>query len=327
MYIGGVGSTGLHHLVWEILDNAVDEAMNGHASNIALTLHKDGASVTVSDDGRGIPVDKHPKTKTSALEVIFTTLHAGGKFEGQSYKTAGRPARRRRLGRQRALARAGRDGQARRRDLGAEVQAGDARRRREEARPGARDRHDGLLPARPDDLPEDRSSSPTVSRAAGGRQLPAQRRQDHRSRTRRPRRPTEREVFQHDEGLADYLRKILEERKATAGSRVAVRAEARARGDRPAARPGAAVDRVDRRAPAQLRERHSDRVRRHARERPARRASARPSATSSTRTTCRRRASRSRPRTSARAWSASSASSSRSRSSRARPRIGSTTPR
>ena len=63
--------------------------MNGYASNIAVTLHDDGASITVSDDGRGIPVDKHPKTKKSALEVIFTTLHAGGKFEAGNYKTAG----------------------------------------------------------------------------------------------------------------------------------------------------------------------------------------------------------------------------------------------
>ena len=89
MYIGGVGTTGLHHLVWEILDNAVDEAMNGYASNITLTLHEDGSSVTITDDGRGIPVDKHPKTKKSALEVIFTVLHAGGKFEQGNYKTAG----------------------------------------------------------------------------------------------------------------------------------------------------------------------------------------------------------------------------------------------
>ena len=89
MYIGGVGTAGLHHLVWEILDNAIDEAMNGFASNIALTLHADGSSVTISDDGRGIPVDKHPSTKKSALEVIFTVLHAGGKFEHGSYKTAG----------------------------------------------------------------------------------------------------------------------------------------------------------------------------------------------------------------------------------------------
>ena len=89
MYIGGVGSPGLHHLAWEILDNAIDEAMNGHASTITLTLHDDASSITVVDDGRGIPVDKHPTTKTSALEVIFTKLHAGGKFDGQSYKTAG----------------------------------------------------------------------------------------------------------------------------------------------------------------------------------------------------------------------------------------------
>jgi DNA gyrase subunit B len=89
MYIGGVGAAGLHHLVWEILDNSIDEAMNGYASNITVTLHEDGASITIADDGRGIPVDKHPKTKKSALEVIFTTLHAGGKFDQGNYKTAG----------------------------------------------------------------------------------------------------------------------------------------------------------------------------------------------------------------------------------------------
>jgi DNA gyrase subunit B/topoisomerase-4 subunit B len=89
MYIGGVSTAGLHHLVWEILDNAVDEAMNGYASNITVTLHEDGSSITIADDGRGIPVDKHPKTKKSAIEVIFTVLHAGGKFEQGNYKTAG----------------------------------------------------------------------------------------------------------------------------------------------------------------------------------------------------------------------------------------------
>jgi DNA gyrase subunit B len=89
MYIGGVGTAGLHHLVWEILDNAVDEAMNGHAANIRVTLHADGSSITIEDDGRGIPIDKHLSTKKSALEVIFTVLHAGGKFEHGSYKTAG----------------------------------------------------------------------------------------------------------------------------------------------------------------------------------------------------------------------------------------------
>jgi DNA topoisomerase IV B subunit len=89
MYIGGVGSTGLHHLVWEIVDNAVDEAMNGHATEIGVTLHKDGQSITVSDNGRGIPVDIHPKHKKSALEIVYSTLHAGGKFGDANYKTAG----------------------------------------------------------------------------------------------------------------------------------------------------------------------------------------------------------------------------------------------
>ena len=89
MYIGGVGSTGLHHLVWEIVDNSVDEAINGFATEITVVLHADGESVTVTDNGRGIPVDPHPKYKRSALELIFSTLHAGGKFEKTSYKTAG----------------------------------------------------------------------------------------------------------------------------------------------------------------------------------------------------------------------------------------------
>lgn len=89
MYIGGVGSAGLHHLVWEVVDNSVDEAMNGHATEISVTLHKDGKSITVSDNGRGVPIDRHPKHKKSALELIFCTLHAGGKFDGDNYKTSG----------------------------------------------------------------------------------------------------------------------------------------------------------------------------------------------------------------------------------------------
>ncbi|HKY38278.1 MAG TPA: DNA topoisomerase IV subunit B [Polyangiaceae bacterium] len=89
MYIGGVGSAGLHHLVWEIVDNSVDEAMNGHADEITVTLHKDGESVTVVDNGRGVPVDLHPKLKKPAIEIIYTTLHSGGKFEQGSYKTSG----------------------------------------------------------------------------------------------------------------------------------------------------------------------------------------------------------------------------------------------
>ncbi|TWT54094.1 DNA gyrase subunit B [Rubripirellula amarantea] len=89
MYIGGVGMQGLHHLIWEVVDNSVDEAMNGHATEITVTLHGDGRTVTVSDNGRGIPVDRNTKTKKSALETVLTVLHAGGKFDEGNYKTAG----------------------------------------------------------------------------------------------------------------------------------------------------------------------------------------------------------------------------------------------
>src|SRR5437016_10648210 len=89
MYIGGTDERALHHLVAEALDNAMDEAVAGHASRIEVELHSDG-SVTVTDNGRGIPVDPHPKfPKISALEVILTTLHSGGKFGGDAYKTSG----------------------------------------------------------------------------------------------------------------------------------------------------------------------------------------------------------------------------------------------
>ncbi|MGZ3430838.1 MAG: DNA gyrase/topoisomerase IV subunit B [Isosphaeraceae bacterium] len=89
MYIGGVDKAGLHHLLWEIVDNAVDEVMNGYATRIVVTLLADGKTISVADNGRGIPVDIHPQTGKSALEVIFTTLHAGGKFDNDAYKVAG----------------------------------------------------------------------------------------------------------------------------------------------------------------------------------------------------------------------------------------------
>jgi DNA gyrase/topoisomerase IV subunit B len=83
MYIGGTDGKGLHHLVWEIVDNAVDEYINGYADHIHVTLHKGGDSITIADNGRGIPVDKHPKFKLSGLELVLTKLHAGGKFSNK----------------------------------------------------------------------------------------------------------------------------------------------------------------------------------------------------------------------------------------------------
>jgi DNA gyrase subunit B/topoisomerase-4 subunit B len=89
MYIGGTDASGYHHLLWEIIDNSVDEVINGYAARIDVTLHKDGKTVTVTDDGRGIPVDIMPKYKKTALEVILTTLHSGGKFEPGNYIHSG----------------------------------------------------------------------------------------------------------------------------------------------------------------------------------------------------------------------------------------------
>ena len=90
MYIGGIDKTGYHHLLWEIVDNSIDEAINQHATKVEVTLHKNGKTATVEDNGRGIPVDQVAKLKKSAVEVVFTKLHAGAKFErGGSYQVSG----------------------------------------------------------------------------------------------------------------------------------------------------------------------------------------------------------------------------------------------
>ena len=215
MYIGGVGSTGLHHLVWEILDNAVDEAMNGHASNIAVALHKDGSSMTIQDDGRGIPVDKHPQTKTSALEVIFTTLHAGGKFEGQNYKTAGGlhgvgasvvNALSREL-----IATVRRDGATWEQRYKQGVPAGGVKK---------------LGPARGTGTTVFFRPDPTIFPKTQFEPVTIRERLEIASYLHKGLKvvfenetaegTSGREVFQHEEGLGDYLRKILAERKANA---------------------------------------------------------------------------------------------------------------
>ena len=164
MYIGGTDARALHHLAAEVIDNSMDEAVAGHASRIEVTLEP-GNRLTVTDNGRGIPVDPHPKYPgKSALEVILTTLHSGGKFEGKAYSTSRRPPRRRGQRRQRAVDRDDRRGRARQEALPPDLRA---RPRHLPARGSRRrpqpPRHHRQLRPRPRDLRRRRGVRPRAA--------------------------------------------------------------------------------------------------------------------------------------------------------------------
>jgi hypothetical protein len=154
MYIGDTDDgSGLHHMVYEVVDNAIDEALAGYCDRIDVTIHFDG-SVSVEDNGRGIPTGEHPRREAiSTAEIVMTQLHAGGKFNQNELQGLGRPARRRRLGGQRAVGVAEAGDQARRQDLVPGVPA--RRSGRSQLRPsGSRseDGNQGDVQARPGDL-------------------------------------------------------------------------------------------------------------------------------------------------------------------------------
>ena len=264
MYIGGVDATGLHHLLWEIVDNSVDEAMNGHADRIAVTLHKDGASITVTDNGRGIPVDRHTQYKKPALELILTTLHAGGKFEAKNYYHSGGlhgvgasvvTALSEKLDRAR---------QARRRRVGADVRA----------------RQVATGPLKK--LGAARGSGTTIFFRPDAQDLPdvQLRREAHRRARSRPRPicTAASPSSSHDEAAGTKAELPLRGRPhglPRQDRRRRRQGAARRRGlhdpeaaGRPPPRLRARLDRGDQRARALLREQHPDHRRRRARERP-----------------------------------------------------------
>ena len=180
MYIGDTDKKGLHHLVWEIVDNSVDEYLNGYADSITVELHKNGDAVTIADNGRGIPVDMHPKYKKPGLELLLTTLHSGAKFgEGDSYLHSGGlhgvgssvvNALSRKL-----VANVRRDGFEWEQTFKRGKPAGDMR----EDRPLSRPRHHHLLRAGPRHLQEHPLRSGMDQVASRGHVVHPQRPQDH----------------------------------------------------------------------------------------------------------------------------------------------------
>ena len=149
MYIGGTGKDGYHHLLWEIVDNSIDEVINKHATKVEVTLHKDGKSATVEDNGRGIPVDMMPKHKKSRARGDLHDAALRRQVRArQELRGLGRPARRRRGGRQRAVERADRPRSSATASATRCVRARRAEGQAQEARRRARHRHDRHVPSR-----------------------------------------------------------------------------------------------------------------------------------------------------------------------------------
>ena len=228
MYIGGVGSAGLHHLVWEIVDNAVDEAMNGYASNIWVTLHADGSSMTIEDDGRGIPVDKHPTIEEKRARSDLHGAARRRQVRARQLQDRRRPARRRRERRQRAVEGPGGERQARRRAVEMRFKQGKPVGRPQEARAGARARGTTrvhFIPTRRS-FPKIEIRPAQSSRSGSRSRATSTRAEGHRSRTKASKKNS---VFEHDEGIVDYLEDRRRARRE-AGPRCAVHAWRRTRG-------------------------------------------------------------------------------------------------
>ncbi len=266
MYIGGVDARGLHHLVNEIVDNAIDEVINGYATRLEVTLFEGGREIEVTDNGRGIPVDVHPKYRKSALELILTTLHAGGKFDQGNYVHSGGLHG---VGSSVVCALSSEMTAVVRRDGSEWKQTyarGKATSKVTKISGGEKVRGSGTtIRFRPDaeifgklsfDAREIRERLEARTYLHRGLRVV------FLDETEKPAR---RDEFTHEGGLADWLVHVVAERgKAHDGRRV----QPRARGRAPA-RARARVDRGDRRARALVRKRHFDSVGRHARERAA----------------------------------------------------------